>query len=233
MKGKLIRSGSIFLFCAFFISSSAQVEDSVKQYLHRRPGLSGDLGSVQTFFYGFKAPISYADIGLSYAGRVRFGIGCARLKVPKFDGNLADDQRPFYRNKYFTNESGITDTVNEKLHFEYLTVFGEYVFFHSKHWEFSVPLRLGFGDSWYRYNYAGQDVNSQRHFAFVYRPSVSFDYRICRWIGFNTEVGYIFTLSSQRGLGRSFSSPVVNLGFFIYYSEMYKPLIKKWKEKKS
>jgi hypothetical protein len=232
------RSYAAILFSFLFLNalcSYAQFADSLSTYLHSKPTLAGDLGSIQTFFYGFKAPIEYTDAGLSFAGRVRIGIGYSKLKTPDHKGTVREDNSPFYINKYFINSNGENDTVTSQLHFNYFVFFMEYVFYRSKHWEFSVPFRFGFGKTFYECAYNGDDIISDKHFAFIYRPSVSFDYRICRWVGFNTEIGYKFTLSSQKSIRSNFSSPTYNFGFFIYYSELWKVAakqVKRHKEKK-
>ena len=222
------------LILSLFIStvSSAQLYDSLHSYLNAKPSITGDFGSVQTFFYGFKAPITYVDVGLSFSGRIRLGLGYSWLKVPKANGNLIEGQMPFYMNKYFSNPLGYTDTVNAKLYFGYFVSFIEYVFYKSKHWEFSVPLRVGMGNVSYKYSYEGKDQVSDKYLVFIYRPSVSFDYRLNRWIGFNTEIGYKFTFTGQRSIRKNFSSPIYNLGFFIYYSEIYKIIKNKHKNRK-
>ena len=221
MRAKLIGS-FIIIFGCFSTSSTAQFTDSINAYMKKSPWLTGGFGSVQSFFYGFKAPIGYVSLGLSYAGRVRMGIGYCKLKVPEFDGDLNEDQVPFYENRYFANSSGITDTVNSKLHFEYGMIYLEYVFYKTKHWAFSVPLRFGFGRTAYKYSYLGTDAFADAKGMFIYHPSVSFDYAIFRWLGLNTQIGYKFTVIDLKNVRENFNSPVFNIGLFLYYSEIYK-----------
>ena len=213
----------IFIFfLALRISSFSQFTDSLKLYMSKSPWISGGFGSVQTFFYGFKAPIGYVSLGLSFSGRVRMGFGYCKLKVPAFDGNFVQDQVPFYVNRIFTNTSGVQDTVNSKMHFDYGMAYLEYVFYKTKHWAFSVPLRFGIGQTKYKYFYNGTDQFTDKRIMFIYHPSVSFDYAIFRWLGLNTQIGYKFTVVSLKDVRDNFNSPVFNIGLFLYYSEIYK-----------
>jgi hypothetical protein len=229
----MLRRSSIslsFFFLFFSFTIAAQFRDSLHSYLRKRPGITGGIGSVQSFFYGFKAPITYATIGASFAGRLRIGGGYCKLSDPSFDGDLKDDQQPFYRNYYFTNPGGWTDTTVGKLRFEYMMYFIEYVFYKTKKWSFSVPVRFGLGRTRYTYTYLGEGHAADKHLMFVYHPSVSFDYAIFRWLGFNTELGYKFTVINFRNIRENFNSPVYNVGFFLYYSEIYKMMFphSKW-----
>jgi hypothetical protein len=214
-----------FLFLLFLLISlrgSAQLYDSLHAYLRKPPWIDGGIGTVQSFFYGFKAPIGYVNIGMSFAGRLRFGIGYSKLLTPKYSGRITDDQIPFYEKKILVNSSGIMDTVPSKLHFNYFMYYMQYVFYKTKRWNFSVPLRFGFGQTKYQYDFEGKEVDEQKHFMFIYHPAVAFDYAIFRWLGFYTELGYKFTVIDLKNIKKNFNSPVYSFGFFLYYSRIYK-----------
>ena len=221
----------LFLFISVF--AKAQLYDSLHSYLKKPPWIVGGIGSVQSFFYGYKAPIGYASIGLSFAGRLRFGIGYCKLLTPKYDGTIADDQIPFYENKILLNSVGVLDTVPARLHFQYFMYYMQYVFYKTKHWSFSVPLRFGFGQTKYNYSFEGNNVDEQKHFMFIYHPAVAFDYAIFRWLGFYTELGYKFTVIDLKNIKKNFNSPVYSFGLFLYYSEIYKMCFpnSKWAKK--
>jgi hypothetical protein len=218
-----MRRFMVLMVLSLFMGAGAfaQLTDSLRTYFKKTPMITGGWGSVQSFFYGFKAPIGYASLGVSFGGRIRMGVGYCRLRVPDFRGTINDDQLPFYKNT-FIPEAGTV--IPSRLRYEYYMVYGEYVFYKTKRWTFSVPLRLGFGHTQYRFTYNEVKGISDQRFMFVYHPAVSFDYAIFRWLGFNTELGYRFTLSGLKNIRQNFNSPVYNLGFFLYYSEIYKML---------
>jgi hypothetical protein len=218
---RMRRCLAVFLILFVTSCAHAQMVDSLRLYFKKSPMVTGGWGAVQSFVYGFKAPVGYATLGVSFGGRVRLGMGYCKLKVPDYKSDLSTGQEPFYKNLVIPGPDVLAPS---RLRYSYFMVYGEYVFYKNKRWTFSVPLRFGFGHTQYHYQYNELSGVTDRHFMFVYNPSISFDYTIFRWLGFNTEFGYKFTLSGHRSIRQNFNSPVYNLGFFLYYSEIYKML---------
>ena len=210
----------IFQFC--FTVSFAQVTDSLYQTLSKKPKLTGGVSTRYSFVTGFATSIRCASLGAEFANKLRTGIGFCWLKLPEFDGTKNENQLPFYKNKYFTNASGNTDTVVSKLTLNYFIYYSDFIFYRTKHWQFSIPFRIGLGNSYYMYDYNGVKTKESKRYVFLYEPSVCLEYKFFKFFGLGAEVGYRFMLFNNKEIEEKFNYPVYNFSFLIYYSEIYK-----------
>lgn len=223
-----IRLLVIVIYCLFVNKTFSQytpVVDSIRIYLKEKPQLTGDLGSVQTFFYGFKSPIWYATGGLSFSNRIKFGAGYARLFLPDKEKEF---DPPFYIN-HIMQLNGIESLVSTKLRYEFILIYADYIYYKTKHWKFSTPIKLGIGRT--GYVYSGQTKNSfiSKKNMIVYNPSVSVAYAITKWFGLSSNIGFLVTGNKNKEIRNAFSSPVFNFGLYISYSEIYRTFVNRKK----
>jgi hypothetical protein len=233
-KCRSFRKGfSSAFFFPFFISTllffsnlvyegnvSAQVIDSIRVALHKRPNLIGSFGSNTSFINGFNSPIFTMYGELDFNHRVRTGLGLSWLQLSPY--REGKDNTPFYLDKIIINAQGKADTVHPALSFGHFDWYLEYVFYKTKHWQFSVPLIFGIGNSKYKYTYMGVNTTENRHMVLLYQPSVSGYYKIFRWFGVGLDVGYRIMIISNKSIGGKFNSPVYNAYAIIFWDSLYK-----------
>ncbi len=160
-----------------------------------------------------------AKLGLTYGKRVDFGMGYHQLysRATSFDKQI-----------YFVNALGKPDSATATLKMYYISVYAEYVFYKTKHWELSMPLQIGSGKSFYEYE-SGNKKKTDAIWHFIYEPAVSIEYKLVKWFGIGSEIGYRFMLTPERRLNQKFTSPTYAFSAHLYYNELFK-LFKKKKE---
>lgn len=214
-------------FAILHLPLHSQIIDSIKLSLHKKPKLMGGIGTKNTFIDGFNAPVFSARIGVEFNHHIRFGGGINWLKLPDYRADI--DNTPFYLEKIIIDSAGKSDTLHPALQFSYFNYFVEYIFYRTRHWQFSIPLQFGMGGSKYKYNYRGENREENRHFIFLYEPSVSGHYKLLKWFGVGMDVGYRFMLINNKKIGSRFNSPMYDIKVMIFLGPLYKAIFPKTK----
>jgi len=218
---------SLLLAALCPLPSHAQIIDSIKLSLHKKPKLVGGFGTKNTFIDGFNAPVFSARIGAEFNHHIRFGGGINWLKLPDYEAGR--DNTPFYLQKIIIDSTGKADTLHPALKLSYFNYYVEYIFYRTRHWQFSIPIQFGMGGSSYEYNYRGERSEENKHFIFLYEPAVSGHYKVLKWFGLGVDVGYRFLLINNKKIGSRFNSPVYDLKAMIFPVPLYKAIFPKTK----
>jgi hypothetical protein len=193
--------------------------DSLCVSFHKKPRLIVGVATKTTFINGFRSPVFTARAGVEFNRIVRMGLGVSWIKVSRYRADR--NNTPFYLDKVLSDTSGI-HTVHPKLELRYVHVFFEYVYFHSRRWQFSIPLQAGAGNSRYKYNYNGQIITESPHWILLYEPAVSGQYKPLSWLGLGFDVGLRIMVVTNRHIGYKFNSPVYDLRAVIFWGELYR-----------
>lgn len=192
----------------FFVSilfpavCSAQFFDSIAVELTKKPSLTFNFDTRNTFIGNRRAEIFGLKLGLRYGKKFKTGLGY----------NFLSSEQYGYFPTYTDTGSSMLKT---RLRIRYLSTYGEYLFHKSKRWEFTVGLQLGIGGTFY-----GPDLNAKtysRRSIFVYEPTISAEYAIFKWLGFGGKYGYRVVFGNQE-----FTAPIYAFGFSIYWSTIYR-----------
>jgi hypothetical protein len=54
----------------------------------------------------------------------------------------------------------------------------------------------------------------------LYNPAVNINFKIFRWFGLNSTVGYRFMLINDKSIGKQMNSPLFSIGAGIYWDEL-------------
>lgn len=209
------KSTYILLFlCLFTISTTAQPTlDTIKLSLKQKPHLFGKFDSRNSFINNSRAKIFGLKTGLNFGNRLYFGIGYNQLNPPSED---------FDKIIYVVNANAELEKTTAMLRLFYISVHAEYVFYQTKHWELSMPLQFGVGQTYYKYNQFGKRKVIDKDLNFIYEPAVSVEYKFVKWAGVGVDVGYRFMLTSYKNLNQKFTSPTYAFKFLLYYNEIVK-----------
>lgn len=203
------------LFSLFVFFAQAQIVDSIKVSLKKRPILRGGLYSRYTFIDGFQKPILGLKMGLSYNNTIRFYIGGSFLKYP-------------YYAELPVSSGGVTVKLPSEVKFWYAFEFTEFVFHKTKKWEFSIPLQVGVGAVNVSYFDAGVKYHQKPRIMLLYEPAISFHYKVFYWLGLGADVGYRFMwVNNRKDIGVKFNSPVYTFRMIIFWDQIIKRHFKK------
>ncbi len=205
----------VLLFLIFTSVSDAQIFDSIRVSLSKKPAIRGGLYSRYTFIDGFQKPIIGLKVGLSYNNLIRFYFGGAYLKYP------------YHAHIPIASGSSVIRMPSE-IRFWYLFEFTEFVFYKTQKWEFSVPLQLGSGAVKVSYVDNSIQYHQKARPLFLYEPAISFHYKVFYWVGLGSDVGYRFMwVKDRKDIGIKFNSPVYTFRCIIFWGALYKKMHKK------
>ena len=205
------------LYIFFFlwaISTTAQPTlDTIQLSLKQKPHLFGKFDTRNSFIDNSRAKIFGLKTGLNFGNRLYFGIGYNQLNPPSQD---------FDKIIYTVNANNELEKTTAMLRLVYFSIHAEYVFYQTKHWELSMPLQFGVGQTYYKYNQFGKRKVIDKDYNFIYEPAVSVEYKFVKWVGIGADIGYRFMLTSYKSLNQKFTSPTYAFKLLIYYNEIVK-----------
>lgn len=209
----------VFTLCLLQLKTIAQPTlDTLQWCLKQKPHVFGKLDTRNSFIYNRRIKIFGLKTGLSFGKRLFIGLGYNQI-YPN-----AKATKNFDKQIYYTNELNTTDSVTAKLQLFYLSAQVEYIYYRNKHWQLSMPLQIGVGQTYYKYELFGNKQYSERYTCLIYEPAISVEYRFVKWIGVGAEVGFRFMLTRNKEFNQHFNSPTYAFNLLIYYNEIFKSL---------
>jgi len=184
-------------------------ENEFRNSFHTKPKLDVKLDNRFSFIRNNDVRTIGVKVGLNFDRKFKVGLGFNRMLL--------------LTEKNYFNEEGLSIPV--ELEYYYFSPYLEYVYFNSKRWEFSLSTQLGFGEASYVNNQISgekQKVLSGR--VLSYEPAMLIDYKIIRWFGIGTGVGYRFVYYKNARIEEKFSSPEVVIKLKIYLGEIVRTL---------
>jgi len=214
----------VFSLCLLQLRTIAQPTlDTIQWCLKQKPHLFGKLDTRNSFVYNSRIKIFGLKAGLSYGKRVFIGLGYNQI-YPS-----AKATKNFDKQIYFNNDLNTVDSVTAKLQLFYFSAQVEYIYYRNNHWQLSMPLQIGVGQTSYKYEWLGKRAYNEKYACLIYEPAVSVEYRFVKWIGVGADVGFRFILTNNKALNNKFNSPTYAFKLLIYYNEIYKSLFPKSK----
>lgn len=136
------------------------------------------------FFWGVKA-------GLDLDRKIKFGLGYSWLQSRYFSHLFDPDDFP-------------STTEKAQPRFRIWSIYGEYDFYKDGGWEFSAPVELGFGNSFYRND---QQKKIGKGMNVLTMVGLNTNYMFSKWVGFGVGVGYRIILLENQKMSDQFTSP--------------------------
>ncbi len=205
----------------FLFKANAQLLDSFKVILKTRASIDLRIESRYSFIDNELATISGFRAGVSFKRKVKLGGGISWLK-----SNISE-------NEYIRNTDSIPILTPKYLKLTYFCLYADFVFYKTKRWQVSVPLQAGFGASWFQYK-PGYDLSSgNKHFLALYEPGIATHFKIFKWFGLGTSVGYRFVLKNNKNMNYQFNSPTYAFKILFWADQLYYDLFpnSKWTKK--
>ncbi len=206
-----------FLFAVLIIpqlliaqqASNKNFEDDFKKSFKSTPQLDVKFDSRFSFIRGNDFRTSGFKIGVSFNRKFKTGLGYNQLIIPA-KSTIQTEDRKF----------------DAELKYIYFSPYFEYVYHSSKRWEFNLSSQIGIGRAHYQYfNPTTQKAVRTRYSAVIsYEPAMLIDYKIIRWVGIGTGVGYRLVLYKNSGIEEKISSPVYIVKLKIYLGEIVRTI---------
>ena len=187
-------------------------EKDIRDALNTKPLLDLRLDSRHSFINQSGVSVFGIKGGVEFDRKLRFGVGFNILST-ELNSTIT----------YI--ENGVIKTSDKaELVFYHVAPYVEYVFYKSDRWEVSIPVQIGFGNSFYKLNTDLGQVNRNRQFILSYEPAITVQYKILKYFGPGFGVGYRLMIIDNKSIKESFNSPVYIFRFKIFFGEIYKDL---------
>lgn len=204
----LFLSQSLFLLSQSELSSS-YFEDDIKKSFKERPQLDVKFDFRFSFIASRDFRTSGFKLGVSFNRKFKMGLGYNQLIVPA-KSTIKDNDKLF----------------NAELKYIYFSPYFEYVYYTSKRWEFNLSAQVGFGRGHYQYYNVEEDRTIKTKYSTIlsYEPVMLIDYKIIRWFGVGTGVGYRLIFYKNSNIEEHLTSPVYVFKVKVYLGEIVRTI---------
>lgn len=184
-------------------------EEEWRKSFHTKPKLDVKLDNRFSFIRDGDVKTIGIKVGLSFRRKFKLGLGINQMLLPVESSII--------------NNSDTAIPVN--LEYFYFSPYLEYVYYSSRRWEFSLATQIGLGGASYQYkDENGKKIKLKESAILSYEPALLIDYKIIRWIGIGTGIGYRLVLYKQPIIKEKFSSPEYVIKLKIYLGEIVRTI---------
>lgn len=201
-----------FLFCGQSFLGYSQnnkpthyFEDDFIKSFKSKPQIDLKFDSRFSFIRGTDLRTSGFKLGVSFNRKFKIGLGYNQLIIPT-KSSIIDHDKKF----------------DAELKYIYFSPYFEYVYYTSKRWEFNLSAQIGIGRGHYQYFNGDlqQTIRTKYSTILSYEPAMLIDYKIIRWFGIGTGVGYRLIFYKNSDIDEHLSSPVYIVKLKIYLGEI-------------
>ncbi len=193
----------------------AQLFDTIAASFYHKPRFDLKLDTRNSYITTQRAKIFGLKIGFEYNETVKLGIGYNQLTST------------ISKEKTILQGFEEIDKVQASLKFVYVSPYFEYVFHRNKKWEHTIPIQIGFGNSWYEHRYNGSKIRENYRPVILYEPAMTTQYKILPWIGFGVGLGYRILLLNNKSIDENFNSTIYVFRVKIFMGEIVKGIFPK------
>jgi hypothetical protein len=184
-------------------------EDEFKKSFKSKPKLDVKFDNRFSFIRDTDVKTIGIKVGLNYRRKFKVGLGF--------------NQMLFNVEKIAFNDLG--EEVPVDLEYSYFSPYLEYVYYNTRKWEFSLSIQHGIGGASYQYvNTNGDKVKLVQSAVLSYEPAMLIDYKIIRWVGIGTGIGYRVVYYKESGIQEKFTSPEYVIKLKVYLGEIVRTI---------
>ena len=204
-----MRISTIIIFVSISFFAKGQFLDTFKVFLHSKPSIDARLESRYSFMNNSPTKVSGVRLGLSFRRKLRVGIGYSWLNTPVYDKEIIID------------ELGKPKIVTSFFKFGYVCYYADFVFHKTKRWQLSVPIQVGTGAYWTRYDDGTKITNSKKRLLLFYEPGITVQYKITPWLGLGVDVCVRLALRNTNNVGNKLNSFVFGFRYSIWFDQIF------------
>ncbi len=204
-----MRISAIIIFISISFFAKGQFLDTFKVFLHSKPSIDVRLESRYSFMNNSPTKVSGVRLGLTFRRKLRVGIGYSWLNTPVYDKEIVSD------------ELGNKKAVTSFFKFGYVCYYADFVFHKTKRWQLSVPIQVGTGMYWTRYDDGTKITNSKKRLLLFYEPGITVQYKITQWLGLGVDVCARLALRNTNYVGNKLNSFVLAPKLLIWFDQIF------------
>jgi hypothetical protein len=197
------RKQTIYLLLGLAMLSTmtgiAQAQEKQFKFMGKFEGRNAFVRTHHALFLG-------ARLGVEFKFPIRAGVGYYWMQT--------DITSQLYRPQEYP-DAGIL----ARPRLRYAVIYAEYTFWNEDDWSLSVPVQLGFGESFYRTNLGHRVAQG---FVMPAEAGVDIRYMFARWAGLGVGIGYRVMLVNNEAVKESLNSPYYLMRINLVFSELFK-----------
>ena len=214
MKFSLVVLGLIFLPLALIAQYDDGklliFEDEFKKSFSSKPKLDVKFDNRFSFIRDGDVKTIGVKVGVNFRRKFKVGLGLNQMLLP-------------VNTFAFDASAGINRAV--ELEYSYFSPYLEYVYYNTRKWEFSLSIQHGIGGASYQYTKAnGKKIKLTNSAILSYEPAMLIDYKIIRWVGIGTGIGYRLVYYKSPGIKEKFTSPEYVIKLKVYLGEIVRTI---------
>lgn len=184
-------------------------EDEFKKSFNSKPKLDVKFDNRFSFIRDNDVKTIGIKVGLNFRRKFKVGLGI--------------NQMLFSVEK--TAKDANNNDVAVHLEYFYFSPYIEYVYYNTRKWEFSLSIQHGNGGASYQYiDGNGKKVKLAQSNILSFEPAMLIDYKIVRWIGIGTGIGYRIVYYKEPEIKEKFSSPEYVIKLKVYLGEIVRTI---------
>ena len=184
-------------------------EDEFKKSFKSKPKLDVKFDNRFSFIRDSDVKTIGIKVGLNYRRKFKVGLGF--------------NQMLFNVEKIAFNDAG--EEVPVDLEYSYFSPYLEYVYYNTRKWEFSLSFQHGIGGASYQFvNTDGKKVKLKQSAVLSFEPAMLIDYKIIRWVGIGTGIGYRMVYYKRSSIQEKFTSPEYVIKLKVYLGEIVRTI---------
>jgi hypothetical protein len=204
----------VFLFFIFSLSANAQLVDSIAHSFKHKPGFYWNYGSNYSFVSNQFAGVMNIKLGADFNSITKIGAGYNWIK------------------KGMDKQDAVPGYMHSQLYMRYISVFFEYTYFKTYHWEATIPAQIGVGNMYYIHTNAnGTTERSINKWYVLYEPLTTIQYRFLRYFAAGAGIGFRLVIPNKPTPHDHLSSVLFIVKSKFYFTDAYRDF-KKWINKK-
>ena len=115
------------------------------------------------------------------------------------------------------------EDADAQLRFRYLAAYAGYVLVENRRWELSTIMQLGLGSVYVLYENDDGDLDkTPREFMGVVEPTLAAQYRVFRWGGIGTGIGWRQPVFVPASIQKELNGPVFYLRANLFLGDLFK-----------
>lgn len=172
--------------------------DSIRESLTHKPSFYGDYNTRNSFISNYRAQVRGVLGGVTFNNNFTIALSYNWLTTE------------------FNHINSQKDTAALKM--RYVAPFVSFSFLEKKNLQLSVPVYLGFGQTFYQ---TKDKQKSNSHFIVTYEPSMKATYRVFKYFGLSAGIGFRLLLIGNNVVDENFNSPTYTIGIKLFMGDIY------------
>jgi hypothetical protein len=211
----MYRTISLLLFFFSFnaFSSRAQLVDSIVHSFTHKPSLYWNYGTNYSFISNQFAGIMNIKLGADFNTTTKIGLGFNWIQ------------------KGMEKQIPVDGYLHSQLYMRYVSVFFEYTYFKTYHWEASIPAQIGLGNMNYLHTLNnGTTEKSENKWFVLYEPITTIQYRFLKYFAVGGGIGFRLVIPNKPTTFDHFASVLFVVKSKFYFTDAFRDF-KKWVSK--